>query len=61
MFLTLYQVSDVWFAQSNSIQEKQQKRAEEEKNAPPPATATEAVRRMLDKKVKMSLLLIPLD
>ncbi|KAG2318392.1 hypothetical protein Bca52824_011605 [Brassica carinata] len=30
--------------------EKQQKRAEEAKNAPPPATATEAVRRMLDKK-----------
>ncbi|KAG2318391.1 hypothetical protein Bca52824_011604 [Brassica carinata] len=37
-------------AVAKSRKEKQQKRAEEEKNAPPPATATEAVRRMLDKK-----------
>ncbi|KAJ0249545.1 Cyclin/Brf1-like TBP-binding protein [Hirschfeldia incana] len=37
-------------AVAKSRKEKQQKRAEEAKNAPPPATATEAVRRMLDKK-----------
>ncbi|CAA7033622.1 unnamed protein product [Microthlaspi erraticum] len=37
-------------AVSKSRKEKQQKRAEEARNAPPPATATEAVRRTLDKK-----------
>ncbi|KAF2578088.1 hypothetical protein F2Q68_00002764 [Brassica cretica] len=42
-------------AVAKSRKEKQQKRAEEEKNAPPPATTTESVRRMLDRKVIMSL------
>ncbi|ESQ49137.1 hypothetical protein EUTSA_v10020503mg [Eutrema salsugineum] len=46
-------------AVTKSRKEKQQKRAEEAKNAPPPATAMEAVRRTLDKKVKLSLFLMP--